>query len=305
VPQQPIGFCHNLNDLSHYESGEFDQKLNESNFSYRGVLDYKFDSGTMVFGSVSRGYKGGVITNIAASTASQVLPARQERVDAYELGIKTPLWGTRSFLNLSGFYYNYKDKQVRARILDPLWGLQERLVTVPKSRIWGFDADLSLRPIDHLTITASGTYLNTEINGDFSTFVGKTVFDQAGQSGNFKGSYLPYAPKFTGNLDAEYEWPINSHFDAYFGGSVSYRSRDNVAFQLMGKPRLEANDLPSYGLLDLRAGVTSGDDRWRVEFFGRNVTNKYYLIARFEGTDENHRYAGMPATYGVRVELRR
>ncbi|BAI98777.1 TonB-dependent receptor [Sphingobium sp. TA15] len=299
VVQDPITKCYQLNPYDNFSAGEFDLRLREDNFSYRGALNYKFDGGTMIFGSVSRGYKGAIISNITASSAQQFLPVKQERLDSYEIGIKAPLFDRAAFLNVSGFYYDYKNKQLRARILDPIFGLVETLVSVPKSRIWGIDADLNFAPAEGLTLTASGTYLNSKINGDFTTSNGAAVYDQAGQSGNFRGSPLSYTPKFTGNLDVQYEWPLSDSFKAMLGAAVTYHSRDNASLVLQGNSRDRNFDIPRYALLDLRAGISAADDRWRVELFGRNVTNKYYITTVFQDLDNRHQYAGMPATYGI------
>ncbi|MGE4322696.1 MAG: TonB-dependent receptor [Sphingobium sp.] len=301
VVHDPITKCYQLNPYDNYSAGEFHQTVKEDNFSYRASLNYKFDGGAMLFASASRGYKGAIITNIGASSAQQFLPVVQERLDAYEIGLKAPLFNRRAFLNMSGFYYDYKDKQLRARILDPIFGLIETLVTVPKSRLWGIDADLSINPFDGLTLTAAGTYLNSKINGDFTSSNGVTVYDQAGQSGNFRGSPLSYTPKFTGNFDVQYQWPMGDSLKATLGAAVTYHSRDNASLRLQGAPRNTKFDIPRYALLDLRAGLSSADDTWRVEVFGRNVTNKYYLTTVFQALDERHYYAGMPATYGVTV----
>ena len=60
--------------------------------------------------------------------------------------------------------------------------------------------------------------------------------------------------------------------------------------------------IPSRTLVDLRAGVEQG--AWRVQFWGRNVFNKYYWTGSSHVNDVLYRYAGMPATYGVTVSYR-
>jgi outer membrane receptor protein involved in Fe transport len=69
----------------------------------------------------------------------------------------------------------------------------------------------------------------------------------------------------------------------------------------LGLPALE---IPGYALLDLRAGVESAEGSWRVQLWGRNVTDRFYLIQEARQSDELMRAAGMPATYGVSLSWR-
>jgi outer membrane receptor protein involved in Fe transport len=56
--------------------------------------------------------------------------------------------------------------------------------------------------------------------------------------------------------------------------------------------------------LNLTAGVEAEDKRWRIEIFGKNVTNKYYWNSVNYIADSNVRFAGQPLTYGMRLSLR-
>lgn len=300
----PVGAdgCHNL-DTDTGTRGEYRIPLDEDNTAFRASIDYKLSNSGLLYASFSRGYKSGVITNVGASIDRQVLPAEQEELDAYEIGLKTPFLDRTAYLNLSTFYYDYRDKQVRARIFDPVFNLLERLLNIPKSRVWGIDGDLTFNPIAGLTLKAGGTYLNSKVNGDFETFNGAPVYNQVGQQGNFRGSELIYTPKFTANADAEYEWDIGE-FTAALGTTLIYHGSDRTAFTVQGFEVPDIYDLPSYVLVDVRARVSSHDDRWSVEVFGRNIFDKYYITGVFQGSDEIHHYAGMPATYGVTLSTR-
>ena len=288
----PLGGCWALTpppDLSPQLAGT-NVNLSESNVSWRGGVDYKTDGGALVYANASRGYKSGVITNVIGSSTGEYDPAKQESVDAYEVGFKAPLFDKRVHVNAATFYYEYTDKQVRTRTLDAVFGRLELIQNVPKSRIWGVDVDIQARPIDGLTLSAAGTYLNSRVTSTFNTV------NQDGVSGNFVGSRLPYTPALSSIGDAEYKWGIREGMDAFVGGSITYRSSDNTSFRTA---LLRADDfkLPSYAVLDLRVGVQ--DDKWRVSFFVNNVTNRYYWTFVFNGADSIGRTAGMPPLFGM------
>lgn len=282
------------------------QKQNEDNWSWRLGLNYKFDSGALVYATVSQGYKAGVFSNIGASVISQYVPATQEKLVSYEAGFKVPFADGRLRLNASAFYYDYSDKQVRAKVLDPIWGLLERLVNVPKSEVYGFEAELFAQPMDGLTFSASATYLDSKVTDSFSQLVTPTgnfaVFNNMGFTGDFKGSELPYTPTFSGNADVQYEWQMGG-LRPFVGGTLVYQGSSNATFE-NDILRADYFDIESYTTVDLRAGVTSGDERWKFTVYGRNVFNEYYLTSPTYYGDARWSMAGRPAIYGASISFR-
>ena len=276
----------------------------EDNVSFRVGANYKFDGGTLVYATVSQGYKSGIFSAIGASTTSQYAPATQEKVIAYEAGIKAPLAGRALNLNVAGFYYNYSDKQVRGRIADPIYGLLEKLINVPKSYVWGIEADLLARPFDGLTLSASATYLKSKVSRDFSaTSDGSNVYNSAGYTGNFRDSVLPYTPEYSANADIQYQWPDTGRLRPFVGGNVLYQGKQNATFK---NTLLLADDfeIDDYVTVDLRAGVEGGDGRWKFSLFGRNVLNKNYTTSITTFLDTRFRFAGRPVTYGASFSYR-
>lgn len=278
-----------------------DGRLNEDNVSFRVGANYKFDGGTLLYATLSQGYKSGIFSAIGASRVTQYTPATQEKVIAYEAGFKAPLSGRSVQFNGAGFYYDYSDKQVRGRIQDTVFGLLEKMLNVPKSYIYGVEGELVVRPVDGLDMSASATYLKSKVTGNYSaTPDGNAVYNAAGYTGNFKGSELPYTPKFSANFDAQYEFPLSGALNGFLGGTVIYQGKQNTTFHNSALPATDFK-INSYTTLDLRAGVTSDDDRWRVSIYGQNVTNKSYVTAISTFLDTLIRYRGKPAIYGVSV----
>ena len=299
VPQLLQGQCQSLDNINGViQPGitPYLDKLDEDNLSYRAGLTYKFDGGPLLYANYSRGWKAGVISNLSASSTVQFAPAVQERLDAIEVGFKAPLLVGRLQLNGAAFHYDYRNKQIRGRIADPIFGLLEALVNIPRSRVQGFEVELVAQPVTGLNLSGGVTYLNSKINRDF------TSFSQEGAATNFRGSRIPYTPQWQAVADAEYGWEI-SGLRPFIGGSLTYHSSDNATFTT---PTAPAPDfaLRPYTLIDLRAGFGAEDDSWRVTLFGRNVTNKYYTTTGFNGTDTRYRFAGRPATYGVTVSVK-
>lgn len=281
-----------------------ESSLDQDNFSFRVGANYKFDGGTLLYATVSQGYKAGIFSAIGASRVNQYTPATQEKVIAYEAGFKAPLGDRRFQLNGAAFYYDYSDKQVRGRIQDAVFGLLEKMLNVPGSYIWGLEGEFTAEPVDGLNFSAGATYLKSKVDEDYSaTPDGLAIYNAQGYTGNFKGSKLPYTPKFSANFDAQYEASLSSDMKAFLGGTVVYQGKQNATFET-AVLRAEDFVIPSHTTLDLRAGVAAEDDRWRVSVFGRNVTNESYITAVSTYLDTLIRYRGRPAIYGVSVQFK-
>jgi outer membrane receptor protein involved in Fe transport len=69
-----------------------------------------------------------------------------------------------------------------------------------------------------------------------------------------------------------------------------------------GRPDLYRLD--PFLLVDVRAGVASPDDSWRLAVFGRNITNDFYVLNASTDSDAIVRYGGRPATWGVTLGFR-
>lgn len=282
------------------------QKQTQDNWSWRVGLNYKLDNGGLIYATVSQGYKAGVFSNIGASVISQYVPASQEKLVSYEGGFKMPFARGRAHLNASAFYYDYSDKQVRAKVLDPIWGLLERLVNVPKSEVMGFEAEFLAEPVDGLTLSASGTYLDSKVTKTFTQLVTDqgnfAVFNNMGWTGDFKGSQLPYTPHFMANADVQYEWKMGS-VEPFIGGTIVYQGKSNATFK-NDVLRADFFEIPSYETVDLRAGVKGNDGKWTFSIYGRNVFNKYQLNSPTYYGDARFSMAMKPTIYGASFSFR-
>ncbi|RIV81964.1 TonB-dependent receptor [Aurantiacibacter xanthus] len=278
--------------------------FDEDNVSFRLGANYQFSGGTLIYATVSQGYKAGIYSAIGASRTNQYTPATQEKVVAYEAGFKAPLGQGRYQLNAAGFYYDYSDKQVRGRVQDTVFGLLEKLLNVPSSYIWGLEGEFTGEPVDGLNFSTSATYLQSKVTGNYSqTPDGLAVYNAAGFTGDFSGSKLPYTPEFSANADIQYRASLGGDIDGFIGGTVVYTGKQNATFETSV---LQADDfvIDDYTTLDLRAGIASQNDRWRVSVFGRNVTDESYVTAVSTFLDTLIRYRGRPATYGISFDFK-
>ena len=115
--------------------------------------DVSFTDDTLVYGSISRGYKGGGFNPAVSDdqTLSYNPYFSPEYVDSFEVGTKNLMWEQTLQLNMTAFYYDYSDLQV-SKIIDQtsfnentdaeIYGLETELVYVPNDN-WRFDANIA------------------------------------------------------------------------------------------------------------------------------------------------------------------
>lgn len=287
-----------------YEFTVVKQKLRETNVPWNINLSWNPGRDALLYARVSRGYKAGNFSTLGSTDAQGFQPIAQEKLTAYELGGRFSLGRTLSF-EAAAFQYDYIDKQVRARVnVGPPFGNINAQLNIPKSRIRGAEFAATVRPVAGLTLSGSGTYLDSEVR-DYSGFtIFNTVVD-------FDGARLPFTSKWTFNADARYEFPLSDGLHGFAGVNVAYRSKTTslfvdpnavqVAPTLVNDLSYETFDINAYTLVDAQLGLQG--DRWKAFIWGKNIFDKYYWTNVTRVSTVNIRYPGQPATYGVTVSL--
>lgn len=287
------GACVTLNAVT-FKPGVFTDSLDERNLSWKAGINWQVDPRKLLYASVSKGYKNGLFITTGATFAAQLAPATQESVVAYEAGFKLGLLGRTLQINGAAFYYDYQDKQIRGRVIDPTLGGLNRLINIPQSRIAGAELQVIWEPVRGLTLNGGATYVDSRIEGDF------TNFTPLGTRKVMAGEAFPLTPKWQLTGDAQYDAPINGEVDGFVGVGATYQSSTNAALGV--EPLF---DVKAYTLVDLRFGIHADDDAWRLSGFVRNLGNSYYWNnVAFNGPDAAMRYAGRPRTYGVTASFR-
>ena len=271
-------------------TGTYVGKLDEDNISFRGSLEWTPNTSLLGYASVSRGYKSGAAPVLPGLVASQLAPIGQERLMAYEAGVKAKLFSRTMQFNTAGFYYDYSDKQLYNRVSLPILGNIAKLFNVPKSRVLGAEAEMTWQPNTAFTLRTAVTYLDSKV-------LSFTGIDEFGQTLNFRGRDFPYTPKWSGSLLATYRAPISNMLVLTPAADVSLQSSSSAS--LSNNPLLRINGRAvanvSLALENRRAG-------WEARLWARNVFDKYYWNGADYLTDAITRFAGEPRTYGLSLQ---
>ena len=132
------------------------QRLDQNNVSWRVGADWTPIPRTLLYATLSKGYKACSFPALTASSFASLSAVTQESLLAYEFGEKSRFAGNLIEVNSALFYYDYTNKQLQASFPDPLgiFGVLNTLVNIPKSKEEGAEFALVLRPLSGLTLNA-------------------------------------------------------------------------------------------------------------------------------------------------------
>lgn len=218
----------------------------------RVALNWMPNDDIMLYVSGAKGYKSGGLNRQFDPVAQDILPFDKEENTAYELGIKTSLFGGRGQLNAAVFSNEYENFQ-----LERLVNLVPQVENVGNIDVVGAEADFRFLLGDAFELFGSLSVLDTEVKQSIDpALVGKSAPMAAETSGSLGGKFT--VPMGTGDLDL---WAVWTYSDNYFFDI------ENTLEQ------------PSYSTIDARASWAN--DRWGVALIGENLADEEYLAESF------------------------
>jgi iron complex outermembrane recepter protein len=263
-------FSHNKQSASQVLSGplvggttNFDQvNSSESVFTYSVAPRYELNDNTSIYARVASGYRPGGPNVLAPGgiEAGAKPTYKSDRLTNYEIGLKTDA-GRRLSFDVSAFLLKWKDIQLFQSVNNVGFNANGGKATSK-----GFEAQLSWRPVRGLQFLANGAWTHAKLDED------------APDAGGFKGDWLPWVPRTSFSLNADYDWPLSPDLAAYVGGGWHYVGRQyadfDAAYRIATGNQRRINP---YGQVDLRAGLDYRN--FNLEAYVQNLTNSHGLTS--------------------------
>jgi outer membrane receptor protein involved in Fe transport len=267
--------------------GNLRRSRDENEWSGIISLRHTWNDQISTYLSYSQGYKAGGFNLDRDYDTDPSFPA--ETVDAYELGIKTNLLKGDLLLNTAIYYQEFSNFQ-----LNTFTGIQFIVASIPEVLTQGVEVDAIWRtPIEGLSFQGGAAYTEAEY-GSFTA--------GAGISPRLPNSQLTNAPMWTATGSWTYERPLT---DSLMG--LAYIDARYSSDVISGSDLNPTKRQPEYTLVNARLGISTMDDAWTVELWGRNITNEEYTVVNFDQPLQSGSYAsflGDPRTYGVTLRTR-
>ena len=252
-------------------------------FNPMATLAFDASDSVHLYAKYATGYRAGG----ASSRTANYQAFNPEDVKSYEIGFKSDFWDKRARLNVAGYIMDRKDSQVDISSIQPFNGSNyNNLVTINApgtTKIRGIEADLTVNPIDGLTLNASYAYTYTKIPP-----VLITATAGATSSSVYQNFYIVFTPRNAASGAIDYRVPVPGatlklHLDANYAQSTQafdqFATHNDASFLVNGR----------VSLADIELG--SGQ-KLNVAFWGRNLFDAQYIFRR----DPSNSLPGAPTT---------
>ncbi|MCR9259608.1 MAG: TonB-dependent receptor [Pseudomonadaceae bacterium] len=275
--------------------------------SFRVNLDWTPNADTLVYASVTTGYRAGGYSlgigdsrGLSAGGIAGIVPLTydQEEVLATEIGYKATLLEGQLQINSSVYMYQYDGYQDRIEIFNAAAGqAQDQVLNTDDVENMGVEVEFTWLPTDALTLGGNVSYTKTEYKSDlfvleddnpnfpvqiFNQTAADPVTGAPGRDAflaqNLKGNELKRIPEWKYTLWGSYQW----NFEAgtlTAGGTFSYTGE----YASEGIIRA-IDENPARERLDVSLTWRDNRDQWVVRGFVDNVLDKVYSRGITTGT---------------------
>ncbi|MEH6396282.1 TonB-dependent receptor [Pseudoalteromonas sp.] len=258
------------------------------------ALEYQVIDRTMIYTSLTRGYKAGGINsealakakddglNLDADFFQNHVSFAPEYLWSGEFGVKGSSLDDKFVLRLAAFYMYREDMQLKA------WKVENQKFTgyvdnASSGENYGLEIEGSYQLTDDLVFTGSAGYLDTKIND----FIAQSGLDQDGREQS-------QAPKY------QYAFTARYNFTNELYATVGIEGKDDYYFS-----DSHNSQAPSVNLVNFSAGYEA--EQWSIRAWARNVFDEEVPTRGFEfGNDPADGYAthtytqfGEPMVAGV------
>jgi len=281
-------------DTDYSDSLGINQNTSDTYFGGRLALEYQLNDDSLLYGLISRGYKGDGVNAqiISAEALNDSIPTNIFFFDAetlvnYELGAKTRLLDNTLQLQVAAFYQDRKNAQIKQSIYDSTDLSFDDYLDNTKADTLGIEIEALYLITDQLSVYTSLGFLEAELVDFLSlSHVDARTLDD-GSSVSLDGRDIAHSPNYQFTLGGEYQ--LSSHWSL----GVDVEGKDEFYFSNSHNEKSE-----SYELIHARISYTA--DQWSVSLWGRNLTDedvetRGFFFSNEGGNNPSNGYA--PETY--------
>ncbi|MES3008792.1 MAG: TonB-dependent receptor [Pseudomonadota bacterium] len=269
----------------------------DSRWSGSLTLNWQHTDDTLLYTSLSRGFKAGGFFGGFIFDRAEFAPYKEETVLAYEAGIKTQALEDKLRLNAAVFHYDYRDVQGFANVETGPVGTSivlERLTTLGDGTHSGVDLDLLWLPVENWSVQAALGYLDARIDSGAGTTLNilKQEVSTLGER--------PYAPHWSGSLALVHTRPVSSRFVVQ--SELSWHYRSEFSGTLSSAVDKAMSTLDGYGLLDGHVSLSPANADWTISLWGKNLLNKVYSPRKvYDSLGSYVELMGQPRSWGLQA----
>lgn len=260
--------------------------------SWTTGISYEPNRGTLVYGTISNGFKSGGFNGGLIFTPVEGRPFNQEVITAYEIGSKLSLFNRRAQINSSLFYYDYNDLQV-FQVINTGGVPVQVLTNAADAEIYGIDAEIDIALTKRLDLKGGLGLVSAKLK--------RAVLNGIDRS----GSPFSNTPQFTFSGTLRHSIPIKSIGNLSTQIIAKYQSSEIVElFEVLnssGNRDVQFVRQKNYWIVDPRISISPDDGRWEIAVYARNIFNVRPITGALNLQDFGFAevFAGQPRRFGV------
>ncbi len=227
----------------------------ENVFTWSVAPKFKFGANGAIYARVAKGFRPGGPNIVPPNAPTDVKTYRSDSLISYEVGIKAETADRTFGIDLAAFHIDWKDIQLFAQIDD--FGVN---ANGGKARSDGVEFTATMRPTKGFEVAINGAYTDAKLQEDTDALIGGR-----------DGDRLPFTPKYAVSVNSDYQWKMGDETSAFVGGSLRYVGEQAGPFSTEPVLAGRTYKVPSYAVIDLRAGVDFG--KFSLEAYVKNLGN--------------------------------
>jgi len=234
----------------------------ESRWISKANLAYTLAPKILIYTEVSEGYRPGGVNQVLG-LPPVLQPYEADSLRNYEFGAKTRSFGNRLIVNLAAYHSDWKDMQVLGQTtLGPF----QFISNAGAAEVDGVEFESAWKVSAGFTVRANAGYSNARLSADQ---INLNIF-----ANGRKGDRIPYVPRVTASVEAEYEWKASQGLEGYA----------RVAMTSIGERFSEFRPtstyyrrLKGYETVSTRIGVRAPDVGWGAYLYAENLFDRVGL----------------------------
>jgi iron complex outermembrane receptor protein len=270
--------------------------------TWRGQAEYDLTANSLLYASVSRGYKPGGVNGNPSAVVVPLFFKPETNTD-YEVGSKNFLFDKKLRANFAAFYDEYHNMQYIEA--DP-FPFADSMANIPSVRIYGAESEFSYLAMQdklHLNVNLSvekgqvegatnaldsTIVANVENNNPNCGYGGpyynpKCWSAVVGAERNLAGNSPPNMPTVSGSINASYDFQLH-------GGKLSprleYVYRGEVWARIFNEPGLDK--VKAYGLVNGNLTYLPEASNLTLSFAATNILNKAAANSKYTNPYEEN-----------------
>ncbi|HVY81283.1 MAG TPA: TonB-dependent receptor [Steroidobacteraceae bacterium] len=267
-----------------------------NNLDYRIAGQYNWTDAVMTYLQFSTGFKGGGVSP-RPFIPGQAVPFDPETLDSYELGVKSDWFDHALRVNTSVFFSKYEDLQLGLQTCPQFGGTGSPCgawANAGDAEIKGLELESVIRPIDHLLIDASYSYIKFDYTSINPAVGGPTR--PTGIQLNYRPPYMPTR-----------KWSLGMQYEISLGERGTITPRIDMSYQgdlYTNGNNLATNRIASYTIGNARLTWRAPDEKWEAALELTNFTDEYYFLSRtdqYTGAGHSDGQPGRPREWGFTI----